>query len=69
MIGVFLIDICVYYDANFWIFVLIDRIPNSQTFEPIGCSQSSVVDFYPDETKWLFPNLNLEEGIGLNNRC
>ena len=44
MIGVFLIDICVWCDANLWIFVLTNRIHNSQNFEQIRSPQSLVVD-------------------------
>ena len=40
----FLIDICVYCDANLWKCFLIDIISNSKASERIGSPQSPVVD-------------------------
>ena len=45
----FIIDICVYCDANVWIFVLIDRILNSQTSKPIWRPQSPIMDLVIEE--------------------
>ena len=44
---------------NLWIFVLIDRISNSQTFEPIRSSKSPVLDLVGED-------LEVEEQEGTN---
>ena len=36
---------------NLWIFVLIDRISNSQTFEPIGSLKFPMVDLVGEDVE------------------
>ena len=47
---------------NLWIFVLIDRISNSQTFEPIGSSKSPMVDLVGEDLRVEEQEGTKEEG-------
>ena len=47
---------------NLWIFVLIDRISNSQTSKPIGSSKSPMVDLVGEDLKVEEQEGTKEEG-------